>query len=286
VSEHGRIDAHQHFWRLDRGDYRWLTPEKRSIYRDFGPEDLAPLLARADITETVLVQAAPTTAETRFLLDLAALTPFVAGVIGWGPLDAPDAPEVLTSLAEHPALKGFRPMIHDIPDLDWMLRPAVAASLRVLETLGLTFDALVRPPHLPNLRRVLERHPGLRVVIDHAAKPEIAAGRLTAWAVDMRALARETTAWVKLSGLVTEAGPDWSVDRLRPYVDHLLEHFGSDRLIFGSDWPVVTLAASYAEWLTATEALLAVLDSESRSRIMGRNARECYRLQSPPSLEP
>jgi predicted TIM-barrel fold metal-dependent hydrolase len=97
---------------------------------------------------------------------------------------------------------------------------------------------------------------------------------------------RETTAWVKLSGLVTEAGPDWSVDRLRPYVDHLLEHFGPDRLIFGSDWPVVTLAASYAEWLTATEALLAVLDSESRSRIMGRNARECYRLQSPPSLEP
>jgi L-fuconolactonase len=286
VVDHDRIDAHQHFWRLDRGDYGWLTPEKRLIYRDFGPEDLAPLLARADIAQTVLVQAAPTTGETLFLFDLAAVTPFVAGVIGWGPFDAPDGPEILASLAENPALKGFRPMIHDIPDLDWILRPAVGASLRVLETLGLTFDALIRPPHLPNLRRVLDRHPDLRVVIDHAAKPEIAAERLATWAVDMRALARETTAWVKLSGLLTEAGPDWSVERLRPYVDHLLEHFGPTRLIFGSDWPVVTLAASYGEWLTVTEALLAALDSESRSWIMGRNARECYRLQSTPSLKP
>ncbi len=160
-------------------------------------------------------------------------------------------------------------MIPDIPDIDWILGPEVEASLRALETLGLTLDARFRPPHLPNLRRVLARHPGLRVVIDHGAKPEIAAGRLDPWGAEMRMLARETTVWVKLSGLVTEAGPDWSVDRLRPHVDHLLDHFGPNRLIFGSDWPVVTLVASYAEWLAATDALLAGLDSEARSRIMG-----------------
>ena len=159
-----------------------------------------------------------------------------------------------------------------------MLTAAVGAGLRAVEALGLTFDALVRPPHLANLRRLLARRPQLRAVIDHAGKPEIAAGRFDAWARDMRALATKTSARVKLAGLVTEAGPDWSVDQLRPYVEHLLEHFGPDRLIFGSDWPVVTLRAGYAEWLAAAEALLAGLERGARARIMGLNAVECYRL--------
>jgi L-fuconolactonase len=278
VSRARRIDAHQHFWRIDRGDYGWLTPDLGPIYRDFGPGDLTPLLAWTGIDGTVLVQAAATVAETRFLLELAAATPFVAGVVGWAPLDAPDAGEMLATLARDPALKGVRPMIHDIPDVDWMLGPAVGAGLRAVEALGLTFDALVRPPHLGNLRRLLARHPTLRVVIDHAGKPEIAAGRFDAWAADMRALAKETPAWVKLSGLVTEAGVGWSVDQLRRYVEHLLEHFGADRLIFGSDWPVVTLRAGYGEWLAAVDALLAGLAPEARARIMGLTAIEVYRL--------
>jgi len=161
-----RVDAHQHFWRLARGDYGWLTPEKGPIYRDFGAADLTPLLARAGIDATVLVQAAPTVDETRFLLDLARTTPVVAGVVGWAPLDAPDAPDVVAALAREPALKGLRPMIHDIPDVDWMLGPEVARGLRAIAAADLTFDALVRPPHLPNLRRLLDRHPELRVVID------------------------------------------------------------------------------------------------------------------------
>ena len=172
-----RVDAHQHFWRLARGDYGWLTPAKGPIYRDFGPADLTPLLARAGIDATVLVQAAPTVDETRFLLELARTTPVVAGVVGWAPLDAPDAPDVVAALAREPALKGLRPMLHDIPDVDWMLRPEVAPGLRAIAAADLTFDALVRPPHLPNLRRLLERHPDLRVVIDHGAKPEIGRGR-------------------------------------------------------------------------------------------------------------
>ena len=175
-----RVDAHQHFWRLDRADYGWLTPAQAPIYRDFEPADLAPLLARAGIDATVLVQAAPTVAETRFLLELAAATPAVAGVVGWAPLAAPNAPDVVAELARAPHLKGLRPMIHDIPDVDWMLGPALAPGLRAIAASDLVFDALVRPPHLPNLRRLLDRHPDLRVVIDHGAKPEIGEGRARA----------------------------------------------------------------------------------------------------------
>jgi L-fuconolactonase len=276
-----RIDAHQHFWRLGRGDYGWLTPALAPIYRDFEPTDLAPLLARTGIDGTILVQAAPTVAETRFLLELAAATPFVAGVVGWAPLDAPDAADVVAELAGDPRLRGLRPMLHDLPDVDWMLRPALAAGLRAMAALDLTFDALVRPIHLPNLRRLLARHPDLRVVIDHGAKPDIAGGPhgpWAPWADDMAHLARDTRAWVKLSGLVTEDGSAWSVERLRPYVDHLLHHFGPDRMIFGSDWPVVTLRAGYGEWLAAAEALLGGLERSARDQVLGLNAIACYRL--------
>jgi L-fuconolactonase len=273
-----RIDAHQHYWRLARGDYGWLTPADGPIYRDFGPEDLSLALARAGIDRTVLVQAAPTVAETRFLLDLAARTASVAGVVGWAPLDAPDGPAIVHALAAEPGLKGLRPMIHDLPDVDWMLRPEVGAGLRAVAAHGLAFDALVRPAHLPNLRRLLDRHPDLRVVIDHAAKPDIAGARWDPWAADMRALARDTAAWVKLSGLVTEAGPGWAVTSLRPYADHVLEHFGPARTLFGSDWPVVTRRATYAEWVAAAEALLAGLERPERDRIMGANAVAFYRL--------
>jgi L-fucono-1,5-lactonase len=175
-------------------------------------------------------------------------------------------------------------MLHDIPDVDWVLGPAVAPGLRAIEAADLTFDALVRPPHLPNLRRLLERHPDLRVVIDHGAKPEIGRGGREPWATHMAGLARETCAWVKLSGLVTEDGPGWSVERLRPYVDHLLDRFGPSRLIFGSDWPVVTLRASYAEWVAAADALLAGLERDARDRVLGLNAITCYRLLVPPAI--
>jgi L-fuconolactonase len=276
-----RIDAHQHFWRLARGDYGWLTPGLAPIYRDFEPADLEPLLACAGVDGTVLVQAAPTVAETRFLLELAGRTPFVAGVVGWAPLEAPGAGDIVADLAADPRLRGLRPMLHDIPDVGWMLRPELSGGLRAIADRDLVFDALVRPPHLANLRRLLDRHPDLRTVIDHGAKPDIAGGRHapgTPWAVEMAGLARDTRAWVKLSGLVTEDGPGWSVERLRPYVDHLLEHFGPDRMIFGSDWPVVTLRAGYGEWLAAAEALLDGLAQPARDRVLGENAIACYRL--------
>jgi L-fuconolactonase len=278
-----RVDAHQHFWRLSRGDYGWITPDLRPIHRDFGPADLAPRLARAGIGATILVQAAPTVAETRFLLHTAGTTSFVAGVVGWVDMAALEAPETMAGLARDPYLRGIRPMIHDIADPDWMLGRQLEPAFRALVELGLVFDALVRPVHLASLRVLLGRYPDLRVVIDHAAKPDIArwgrspAARAT-WAVAMADLARSTDAACKLSGLVTEAAPGWSADDLRPYVDHLLECFGPDRLLWGSDWPVVDLAGGYAAWWSATEACLARLDADARAAILGGTAARVYGL--------
>jgi L-fuconolactonase len=272
-----RIDAHQHFWRLARGDYGWLTPTLAPIYRDFGVEDLRPHLAAAGVAGTVLVQAAPTEGETEFLLSLAAVSGgLVQAVVGWVDFEAKDAPARLERLARNPHLRGVRPMMQDIGDTDWMLSPALEPAFRALIDLDLRFDALVQPRHLGNLRKLLDRYPTLRLVIDHAAKPRIAAGEREPWASEMRALARETGAWCKLSGLVTEAGAAWRVPDLRPFVDHLLESFGSERLIWGSDWPVVELAGGYQRWWAATSELLRPLDPESRERVLGGNAIRFY----------
>jgi L-fuconolactonase len=274
-----RIDAHQHFWRLDRGDYGWLTPELAPIYRDYGVEDLKPELAAAGIAGTVLVQAAATEAETEFLLDVADRSGgLVKGVVGWIDFEAPAAHRRLERLARHPMLRGVRPMIHDIPDPNWMLRPGLEPAFRAVVDLGLCFDALVRPAHLPALRRLIDRYPDLRLVIDHGAKPPIATGERDPWAENMRILARETGAWCKLSGLVTEASATWTVDQIEPYARHLLECFGSERLIWGSDWPVVELAGGYRRWWDATTILVARLEKASRERVLGGNAAQFYGL--------
>jgi L-fuconolactonase len=273
-----RIDAHQHFWRPARGDYGWLTPDLAPLYRDFLPGDLAPLLERAGISGTVLVQAAPTEAETLFMLALAEEHAFIDGVVGWTDFAAPDAPTRITALAAHPKLVGLRPMIQDLPDDAWMLRTELAPAYEALVAHDLVFDALVFPRHLANLATLLVRHPNLRTVVDHGAKPAIASGAFDDWAAGMTIIARETSASCKLSGLVTEAGADWSVERLRPYVDHMLAEFGPSRLIWGSDWPVCTLAARYEDWLDATDRLLESCTAAERDAILGGNAAHIYRL--------
>lgn len=273
-----RIDAHQHVWATRHGDYGWLTPASGPLWRDFGPADLKPLLDAGGIDGTVLVQAAPTEAETRRMLAVAADTPWVLGVVGWTDFAGADAPDRIAALAADPLLVGLRPMIQDIPDPEWMLGAALAPAFDAVEARGLAFDALVKPPQLGALRRLLARRPGLRVVVDHGAKPAIGAGPLDQWAADMADIATDSAAWCKLSGLVTEAGPGWTVETLRPAVDHLLDCFGPDRLIWGSDWPVCTLAAGYADWLAATDALLAGLDAGQRAAVMGGNAARFYGL--------
>ncbi|AZO80098.1 MULTISPECIES: amidohydrolase family protein [unclassified Bosea (in: a-proteobacteria)] len=274
-----RIDAHQHFWNLARGDYGWLTPALGVIHRDFGPADLAPLLAAQAIDRTILVQAAPTDAETVFLLEIAAKTPFVAGVVGWADFDAPNAAERIATLAGDPLLVGLRPMVQDIADDNWLARPELAPAFETMIAHGLVFDALLKSHHIAPMLTVLERHPELACVIDHGAKPDLVTGDLAGWRNGMSALAAHPSLTCKLSGLVTEAGPDWTPETLRPVVEHLLATFGPDRLIFGSDWPVVTLRASYAQWLEAAEILLAGLTEAQRAAVFGGNAAKLYLSQ-------
>ena len=277
----GRVDAHHHLWRLARGDYGWLqpTPALAPIYRDFALDDIKPLLAGAGIDATVLVQAAPTVAETEFLLQVARQSNgLVGGVVGWVDLAAPDAIATLEGLADDPLLKSIRTMLQDLPDPEWITRREVQRALSALPELKLRFDALVKPRELKPLMRMLERHPALAVVIDHCAKPDIAHGAWRPWADDLAAIGRHTLSECKLSGLVTEAGKGWGVDALRRYVDHVLDCFGPQRVIWGSDWPVVTLAASYEEWVAATDALLGALPAEEIAAIRGDNARRFYGL--------
>ena len=276
-----RVDAHHHVWRLSRGDYGWLkpTPELLPIHRDFMLRELRPMLRSANVGATVLVQAAPTLAETSFLLEVAkASGGLVRGVVGWADLAADGAVAMLGTFAAEPLLKGVRPMLQDLPEPSWILRPEIQPALAALPALGLRFDALVKPRELKPLLATLERHPDLAVVIDHCAKPDIARGAWQPWAEDLAAIARETRAHCKLSGLVTEAGRGWSVETLRRYVAHVLACFGSERVIWGSDWPVVTLAASYAEWVEAGDELLAGLTQGERDAIYGGNARRFYGL--------
>lgn len=276
-----RIDAHQHFWRPARGDYGWLTPQAHpAICRDFLPRDLEPLLSAARVTQTVLVQCAPTEAETDFLLEVAGRTPFVAGVVGWVPLDAADAPARIDRFARRPKAVGLRPMLQDLAADDWILGAAVEPAIAAMTEAGLRLDALVKPRHLTPLSVFLERHSDLPVVIDHGAKPDIAVGALEPWAGQMRRLGRETRACCKLSGLVSEAGADWSDLALQPFVDVLLEAFGPDRLMWGSDWPVVEEAGGYARWDGAARGMIAALSADDRAAILGRTARRFYGLSA------
>lgn len=272
-----RIDAHQHFWRLSRGDYGWLNAAGfPKITRDFLPDDLAPSLKRAAIDKTILVQAAPTEEETVFLLQLAQATPFVAGVVGWVDFDANDAAERIASLAANSALVGLRPMIQDIAETEWMLRPELAPALEAMQRHALRFDALVKPPHLPALAEFLDRYPDLPVVVDHGAKPDIASLELEHWAMLMRHIAKNSNARCKLSGLAFEAGPGWNAQGLKLYVDVLLECFGPSRLMWGSDWPVLNEVGDYEGWLAACETLTEHLAPSEREELFGGTAASFY----------
>lgn len=271
-----RIDAHHHLWTLARGDYGWLTPALKPIYRDFALPDLAPYLAAAGIEGTILVQAAPTEAETMFLLEIAEGAELVRGVVGWTDFDAADAVARIEALAAQKLLVSLRPMVQDIADDDWLLRPALAPMLRAMARHHLVFDALVLPRHLPRLLQVIDRHPDLSFVLDHFGKPQLATGEIANWRRDVAALAERPNIVCKLSGLVTEARPDWQIADLRPAVDHVLRCFGPQRMMWGSDWPVLNLAGDYARWLAAAETLLADLSVDEQEDVFGGTAARVY----------
>ena len=278
-----RIDAHQHYWQPARGDYDWMPEDDPTLSRAYFPADLAPQLADAGIARSVLVQAAATVNETEYMLGLADATETVGAVVGWVDFEAPDVAETLARLAKHPTLAGVRPMIQDISDDNWMLRDDVQRGFRAVCDLGLTFDALGFPRHLANFLTILTRYDDMRSVLDHCMKPDIAghsADSFQHWADGMSAIARETGAFCKLSGLVTEAGEDWTVDELRPYALHVLEVFGPDRVMWGSDWPVVRLRAEYERWLEAAETLTDDLTPAEKARVFGATAAEFYRIDA------
>lgn len=278
-----RVDAHQHYWNPARGDYDWMPMDDAVLARPYGPADLAPALAAAGIERTVLVQAAATVEETEYMLGLADATPSVGAVVGWVDFERPEHLAHLTRLARHPKFKGVRPMIQDIPDDDWMLRDDVQWGFRAVVELDLVFDALGFPRHLANFLTILKRYPAMRTVVDHCMKPQIrdhSDRNFRFWADGMARIADETGAFVKLSGLVTEAGADWTVEDLRPYAAHVIEVFGPERVMWGSDWPVCRLRCEHDRWRAAAETLTAGLSDAARARIFGGAAAEFYGLSS------
>lgn len=273
------IDAHQHFWDPARGDYGWLTPALPTLYRPILPPDLRPLLDDAGIDATILIQAAPTVAETDFLMGLAAATPWVKGVVGWVDLDASDITDQIARRRAQAKFIGIRPMLQDIDDPVWILGSRRAAGLEALQASGLTFDALVMPPQLACVAELSRRYPDLRIIIDHGAKGPIGVGPIPGWRRDMAAAARCGNVTCKLSGLLTEMAPDTDNAAILDRMAELLDLFGPDRLIWGSDWPVLDLAGSYHRWHALTQAFLARLDADAVTAIMGGNAARTYRLE-------
>ncbi|OJF98393.1 amidohydrolase family protein [Pararhizobium antarcticum] len=273
-----RIDAHQHYWTLGLGHNNWPTPDLAAIHRDFTPADLRPHLSACGVVGTVLVQAAPNMTETEFLLDLAKTEDSVAAVVGWIDVCAPDAIADLRRFSQHPKFRGIRPMLQGIEETAYILQPAALATLEVIAEMGLRFDALIQPRHLPVMAALADRLPALPIVVDHGAKPFIENGISQPWRADMAALAERSNVCVKLSGLVTEAGESWSLDRLKPYAQHLLDVFGASRVMFGSDWPVVELAATYEGWMQAADDLTAHLGETDRHAVFFGTAARFYGL--------
>lgn len=275
------IDAHFHCWQLDRGDYGWLTPAFASIYRDVTVSDWAQHAQAHGITGGLLVQAAPTEAETHFLLKQAEAHEQVLGVVGWVDLLAPDAVARIGQLARHDKLKGLRPMLQDIADPDWILQPALWPALQTMAEHGLVFDALVRAEHLPRIRTLIQQHPKLRVVIDHGAKPSPKQSP-QAWEKGLRDIAQETEAGrvaCKLSGLWTELPAGEDSPALLPWCETLLSVWGPQRLIWGSDWPVLEMAADYDRWrIWSTDFLRERCSPAQMQRVLNLNARQMYRL--------
>ena len=282
-----RIDAHHHCWRMARGDYGWLdaaSPALDPLRRDVEPAQFEPLRAQFGVHQTVLVQAAPTTGETEHLLHLAARSTWIAGVVGWVDLANATSTATLEHWATNPVFKGVRPMLQDLPDPRWIATAPQPRVIDSLERLGLRLDALVRPQHLPALTQFAQRHPQLPIVLDHGAKPPMRAGEPQSyWRTHVAALAREPQVCCKVSGLLTEitdsdATVDQQLDAVRPVWDHLLDCFGASRLIWGSDWPVLSLAADYGRWIAVCEALFADLPEADQERVWWRNAADFYHL--------
>ncbi|MBB6674519.1 amidohydrolase family protein [Cohnella nanjingensis] len=275
-----RVDAHQHFWNLEKLSYPWLIPAYGPIFRTFEAPELEPQLRSAGMDKTVIVQAANAFEDTDYMLKTAEAYEWVGGVVGWVPLDRPD--EVFRKLelyAKNPYLKGVRHLIHEESDPDWVIRPEVIEGLKVLAQFNMSFDVVaVFPNHLKHIPTLAEKVPNLRMVIDHLAKPPIKDRGWEPWAGQLAAAAASPNVYAKISGLNTAASENWSAAELQRYTDYAIEVFGASRLMFGSDWPVAILNGDYASVWRETNALLEGRTREEIDAILGGTAVEFYRL--------
>ncbi|KEO71780.1 amidohydrolase [Anditalea andensis] len=274
-----RIDAHQHFWNYDPTSYLWIDGGMGRIRKDFLPRDLEPLLKEHMINGCVAVQARQNDEETQFLLNLAKNNPFIMGVVGWVDLLGDDLEGKLESYVSQPLMKGFRHSLQDEADPAFILQPGFQKGLRLLHKYNFTYDLLIKTPQFQATLKALESYNEMPVVLDHMAKPLIKTGEMEQWRKDIFALAKQDRVMCKLSGMVTEADwQSWKFEDLEPYLDIVLEAFGPERLMFGSDWPVCLVAAEYGEVIRAVERYISKLSASEQSQIMGLNAKKFYNL--------
>lgn len=277
------IDAHQHFWRIGEHDCAWPTADLVDIYRDFLPVDLQPLAQAAGVSGSVLVQSQESDLDTEFLLRLADESNLVKAVVGWVDLASPLAVARIQRLARHPKMRGLRPMLQSLPQDNWILNSDLEPAIAEMQACNLSFDALVRVRQLPYLRIFAKRHANLPMVIDHAAKPNIAGNEFAVWVGGLAAMAELPHVHCKLSGLLTEANAEQGLDELRAYVVQLYHLFGAERLMWGSDWPVLKLApnsryAGYGDWLGMAKQLLPIASASELDAIFGLTAKNFYRF--------
>jgi L-fuconolactonase len=277
----GRLDAHQHFWSYDPAEYGWISENMVAIRQDFLPNDLRAASESSGITGSIAVQARQSLRETCALLGMAEDDDFVRAVVGWAPLLDPHVDGILEGFAAQPKLRGVRHVLQDEPDPEYMLRDDFNFGISTLKRLGLVYDILIYERHLPQAIQFVDRHPDQIFVLDHVAKPRAAARELSPWRERFTELARRPNVYCKLSGLVTEADhQSWKESDLMPYMEVALEAFGPKRLMFGSDWPVLLLAATYQQWVSIVEVLVGRLSKDEQERIWHDTVQEAYGLGS------
>jgi L-fuconolactonase len=273
-----RVDAHQHFWNYTEADFDWIDDSMAAIRRSFLPSDLKPLMDTTGVDTTIAVQARQSLEETTWLLALARENDWIAGVVGWVPLVSPTVEQDLEQFAANPKLLGVRHVLQAEHE-SYMAREDFNAGIRLLRKYSLVYDLLVLEHQLPTALGFVDRHPDQTIVLDHLAKPLIAAQTIEPWRESIIALSQRTHVACKLSGMVTEADfHRWTIEDLRPYFDTVLEAFGPDRLLFGSDWPVCTVACDYSRWLDTVSQLTAELSASEQAMIFGDNATRLYAI--------
>ena len=277
----GFIDAHHHLWRYIPPGQSWMSDGMEVLRRDFLVDDLRAAITGVGITGTIVVEAERSIEETLWLSKIAANDDLIRGIVGWAPLTHPEIASELEQLAQLPKLRGIRHPIHDEPDDQFLLREDFNRGIAALKQFNLRYDILIFEKHLPQTIQFVDRHPDQVFIVDHIAKPRIRDRALSPWKDNLCELARRQNVYCKLSGMVTEADwSTWSPECLSPYIDVVLEAFGPRRLMFGSDWPVVTLASSYKRWWETVRITLAQLSPSEQEWILSRTAVESYGLTS------